>query len=339
MTEAAQSDGTSLLSTADAVDLLLQADAPPEEDTPEVSEEPPVVEEPADAEADEVEVQAEADEAEYEEVDEVDESDDEEEEDDAPVVEEQRYRVKAGDAEAEVTLEELKNAYMRTADYTRKTQHVAEQRKEAEANLEAVLGERQRYADQLAVLEQALSQQEPTREYWDQLREDDPIEFSIQQNLARDRKDAVAQIKAEQDNVQQQHAAQLQAQAAERMEQERARMNEIIPEWLDEELAAKEKAAVVTYAQRQGYSESELSQVSDARAVSMIRKAYLYDSLMSGKTAALKKTSQAPKMTKSGQPKSGKQISNRRKQDALAKIGSQKGRNAMDAAVDFLLQK
>ena len=90
MTEAAQSDGTSLLSTADAVDLLLQADAPPDEDTPAVSEEPPVVEEPADAAADEVEVQAEADEAQYEEVDEVDESDDEEEEEDAPGVEDQR---------------------------------------------------------------------------------------------------------------------------------------------------------------------------------------------------------------------------------------------------------
>ena len=275
MTEAAQSDGTSLLSTADAVDLLLQTEAP-EEDTPEVSEEPPVVEEP-EAETVEVEVEAEAEEVEYEEVGD-DESEYEDDEEEAPVVEEQLYRVKAGDDEAEVTLDELKNSYMRNADYTRKTQQVAQQRKAAEANLEAVLGEREQ-------------------------------------------------------------AAQIQAESQQRLAHERDRMNEIIPEWLDEKIAAKEKAAVVNYAQRQGYSETELSQVSDARAVSMIRKAYLYDELMSGKPAAQKKTAKAPRMTKSGQPKSGRQISQRRKQDALAKIGTQKGKSAMDAAVNYLLQK
>jgi hypothetical protein len=143
----------------------------------------------------------------------------------------------------------------------------------------------------------------------------------------------------EQQRVQQEQAAQIQAESQQRLAHERDRMNEIIPEWLDEKIAAKEKAAVVNYAQRQGYSETELSQVSDARAVSMIRKAYLYDELMSGKPAAQKKTAKAPRMTKSGQPKSGRQISQRRKQDALAKIGTQKGRGAMDAAVNYLLQK
>ena len=336
MTEAPQDDGTSLLSTASAVDLLLQAEAP-EEDTPDVSEEPPV-EEPADADADEVEVEAEAEDVEYEEVDD-DEFEYEDVEEEAPVVEEQRYRVKAGDDEAEVTLDELKNSYMRNADYTRKTQQVAEQRKAAEAELAAVQGERQRYADQLAVVEQALSQQEPTQEYWNELYQSDPLEYTRQRDLARDRKEAMEQIQVEQQRVQQEQAAQLQAQAQQRLAQERDRMNELIPEWLDEEVAAKEKAAVVTYAQRQGYSDVELAQVSDARAVSMIRKAYLYDELMSGKPAAQKRASKAPKMTKSGQPKSSKQTTQRRKQKALANISQQKGRNAMDAAVAYLLEK
>lgn len=336
MSEAPQDDGTSLLSTASAVDLLLQAEAP-EEDTPEVSEEPPV-EEPADAEADEVEVEAEAEDVEYEEVDD-DESEYEDVEEEAPVVEEQRYRVKAGDDEAEVTLDELKNSYMRNADYTRKTQQVAEQRKAAEAELAAVQGERQRYADQLAVVEQALSQQEPTQEYWNELYEADPLEYTRQRDLARDRKEAMGQIQAEQQRVQSEQVAQLQAHAQQRLAQERDRMNELIPEWLDEQVAAREKAAVVTYAQRQGYSDVELAQVSDARAVSMIRKAYLYDELMSGKPAAQKKASKAPKMTKSGQPKSSKQTTQRRKQKALANISQQKGRNAMEAAVNYLLEK
>jgi hypothetical protein len=265
----------------------LQAEAP-EEDTPEASEEPPV-EEPEYAEADEVEVEAEADEFEYEEVED-DEPEYDDEADEAPVVEEQRYRVKAGDDEVEVTLDELKNSYMRNADYTRKTQQVAEQRKAAEAELAAVLGERQRYADQLAVVEQALSQQEPTQEYWNELYAVDPLEYTRQRDLARDRKEAMLQIQAEQQRVQQEQVAQLQARAQQRLAQERDRMHELIPEWLDEEVAAKEKAAVVTYAQRQGYSDVELANASDARAVSMIRKAYLYDELMKMKPAAQKKS-------------------------------------------------
>jgi hypothetical protein len=44
-------------------------------------------------------------------------------------------------------------------------------------------------------------------------------------------------------------------------------------------------------------------------------------------------------MTKSGQPTNSKQTTQRRKQKALANISQQKGRNAMDAAVSYLLEK
>ena len=60
---------------------------------------------------------------------------------------------------------------------------------------------------------------------------------------------------------------------------------------------------------------------------------------MKKKPAAQKKTAKAPKMTKSGHPKSKKQVTQRRKQKAFANIGKQKGRNAMNAAVDYLLTK
>jgi hypothetical protein len=114
-------------------------------------------------------------------------------------------------------------------------------------------------------------------------------------------------------------------------------MRELIPEWLNDEVATKEKSAVVTYAQRQGFSPEELQSVSDARAVAMIRKAYLYDELMSKKPAAAKKTKSAPRMIKTNAPKTKKQSSKRQRQTALASISNKSGRNAMDAAVEFLL--
>ena len=341
MAEATQDDGTSLLSTASAVDVLLASEAP-EEDKVEVSEEAPLeVEETSDedTEADEVEVEAEAEESDSEEVEE-DEPEEEEEAEEAPVIEEpQRYRVKAGEEEVEVTLDELRNSYMRNADYTRKTQQVAEERKAAEAELEHLQGERNRYADQLETLEQALSQQEPPQEYWDSLYQENPLEYTRQKDLARDRKDALQNIQTEKQRVQQEHLAELQAQADKQMAQERIRLTELIPEWTDSQKAQQEKTDVITYAQRYGYSSEELNRVSDSRAVAVMRKAMLYDKLMEAKPAATKKTTKAPKMTKSGQPQSKKQKTQRRRRDALANIGKQKGRNAMDAAVDYLLTK
>jgi len=47
-------------------------------------------------------------------------------------MEEEKIKVKVGGKEMEVDLEELKNGYMRQADYTRKTQELAEERKRLE---------------------------------------------------------------------------------------------------------------------------------------------------------------------------------------------------------------
>jgi hypothetical protein len=341
MAEATQV-GTSLLSTASAVELLLANDAP-ETDTAEDREEPAAQEESVpepQAEADEVEVEADEAEDEAEDIEEDEaEAGDDADEDNVTEQTEPTHRVRVGDEEVDVPLSELTSSYMRQSDYTRKTQQVADQRKTVEAELAAVTGERQRYADQLGAIEQSLTQQEPTQDYWDQLLQEDPIEYNRQKAVMLERKDAVEQVRTEHQRVQQEQAVHLQAEAQKRLETEYDRMNELIPEWLDQEVAQKEKSEIVSYAQTQGYSAEELSQVSDARAIKLIRKAWMYDNLMSKKSAAQKQTRQAPKMTRSGQPKSTKQTSKRRQQDALAKVGKRSGRAAMDAAVDYLLIK
>jgi len=342
MAEATPDIGTSLLSTNEAVDLILTPDAPVKE-TAEAVEEPEVEEEaPPETEAeadDEAEVEAEADDAEAEDIVDDDEPEADDESEEAPESAEALYRVRVGDEEVEVPLNELTNSYMRQADYTRKTQQVADQRKAVEAELASVGSERARYAEQLAAVEQALSQNEPNQEHWDKLYESDPLEYSRQRDLYRDRKEAAEQVRVEQQRVQEEQLAQLQAASQQRLEQERERMTELIPEWLDQDVAQREKNEVITYAQRSGYSAEELAQVSDARAVAVIRKAMMYDDLMAKKPAAQKKTAKAPKMTKSGQPTSNKQRSARRRRDALANIGNKSGVGAVDAAVDYLLAK
>ena len=336
-------EGTSLLSTESAVDILLAQDTPEgdtvdEREEREAQNDEEVVDEP-EAEAEEVEVEAEAEDSDSEDIDD-DEADEEEETEEVIVEEpstEPMHRIRVGDEEIDVPLSELTNSYMRQSDYTRKTQQVAEQRKAAEAELANVQAQRKNYADQLEVLEQSLNQGEPTQEYWEQLYTEDPLEYTRQKDLARDRKDALAQVAVEKQRVHEEHLAELQTAAQKDLAVQHERMRELIPEWLNEEVAAKEKNDVVTYAQRQGFTPEELQGVSDARAVAMIRKAYLYDELMAKQPAAAKKTKAAPKMIKTNAPKSKKQSSKRQRQKALASISNKSGRDAMDAAVDFLL--
>ena len=339
MAEATPEEGTSLLSTHDAVELLLNFDAPKEEEKAVESEEASVSEVAAEEpEAEEAEVEAEAEEFESEDI-EVDEAEDEEEAEEAQEESQPTYRVQAGEEEVEVTLDELRNSYMRQADYTRKTQQVAEDRKAVATELENLSGERQRYADQLAMLDGMLSQRERTQEYWDKLKASNPAQYAQELEADRQRETALNNVRAEQQRVQQERLAELQSKAQQRFEQEQAKLPELIPEWSDPQVAQKEKTALVTYLQTFGYTPEELANASDSRAIALSRKAYLYDQLMEKKPATQKRTAKAPKMTKSGQPTSKKQASRSRRQKAFSQIGKHKGRKAMDAAVNYLLEK
>ena len=136
--------------------------------------------------------------------------------------------------------------------------------------------------------------------------------------------------------VQQEQQAQLAQQHQRYLAEQQQQLLERIPEWRNEETAAKEKQNVIMYAQRVGYSEQELATASDSRAIEALRKAYLYDELMAKKPAAQKKVTKAPKAVKSGTPKTKKQANANRGKQALERLNKT---GSKDAAVDLLLQR
>lgn len=75
-------------------------------------------------------------------------------EDDA--TQEETYTVKVDGVEQQVTLEEMKNSYMRNADYTRKTTELAEQRKALQAKSDARDAELTRIRDLISNAEKDL---------------------------------------------------------------------------------------------------------------------------------------------------------------------------------------
>ena len=94
------------------------------------------------------------------------------------------YTIKVDGKDVEVTLDELQAGYSRQADYTRKSQVLAEQRKKADEELAATQQERQHYLSQL---EQFNTQADAKiKEFsstdWTKLKEEDPAEYMLKRD-------------------------------------------------------------------------------------------------------------------------------------------------------------
>ena len=190
------------------------------------------------------------------------------------------YTVKVDGKEIEVTLDELQKGYSRTQDYTRKTQQIAETRKAVEAEAAAIRAEREQYAQLLGALKQQLESAEAPVDL-DRLYNEDPIEWVRQRELLRDKQEKLAAIQSEQARLSQltaqQRAQEMQAHLASQQEA----LIQAVPEWKDPKKAQAEKALLVEFGKKIGFSEEELKNVYDHRAVIALRKAALYDQMMS----------------------------------------------------------
>jgi hypothetical protein len=238
------------------------------------------------------------------------------------------YRVKVGKEEVEVPLDELLKGYSRTADYTRKTQEIAETRKAVEAErvkIEEANKLRDTYAQRLQLIEQMLNQQE-SGEDLATLKETDPIGYATKVAEQVEREKQLAAVRAEQQRIAQQQQAEHGERLKQHLAQEAQKLAEAIPEFADPVKSQVVKADVRNYAKGIGFSDQELAQAYDHRAITALYKAMQYDKLMGKKPEANKKVSQAPKMLKPGtstpearQSQEVKQMRGRLKQSGRAK--------------------
>jgi hypothetical protein len=291
-----------------------------------------VVADDAEPETDDIEEGEEPDEVEEDEG----ESEDEEEpeEDDEEPAEPPKFTVKVDGEEVEVTLDELQKGYSRTKDYTRKTMELAEQRKAAEAELQQIRAERERYAAMLEQLQaQAPQEQEPD---WETLYQRDPIEWVRQRELWRDRKERQQQLESERQRLmyqrQQEQAQEMQRIAAENQQ----KLLEAVPEWADPEKGTQERQAVKKYLQEIGFSNDEVSQIYDHRAVLVARDAMRYRQMMA-KKQSVQPTQTRTKTAKPGVATTVSEQSTKTKKRSLQRL-QQTGRVAdAAAAIENLL--
>lgn len=225
-----------------------------------------------------------------------------EQEDNSDEQEAQTYRIKAAGEEKDVTLDELIKSYQLGTDYTRKSQAVAEERKAVEAERNAIQEAKQirdTYAERLQIIEQMLNQpqQEENLEY---LKETDPIGYAVKVAEMSQNEKQLMQVRAERERISQQQEYDRQEQLRYKINEEAQKLVAALPEYADPVKGDAIRKDVRTYGKQAGFSDDELANVYDSRAVLTLWKAMQFDKLQASKPGITKKVNDAPRTMKSG---------------------------------------
>ena len=282
----------------------------------------------------EEEIDSEEDVTEDEEVEASDSDEDYEDQvEDARSEEPQRYSVKVDGQETEVSLEDLKQGYSGQKYVQKGMQETADMKKEVATVYEALNNERQVIAELYQSIQQggiATQPVKPTKELFDA----DPIGY-MQKNIAfEEEMGAYNQQMAQIQQVSQQSSvASENAQKAYLREQMQI-LQKDIPDFADEKKSVllREKL-VTTGTTHYGYTNDEISQITDARAIKVLHDAQKYQDIISGKSKAKVKTQSANSVIKPG----AKKVSTPKAKVRSRQMAKLRGSGDMKDALDLIL--
>lgn len=238
-----------------------------------------------------------------------DDDDEQDEESEESEEEEPVYRVKMAGEEREITQSELIKLAQQGADYTKKSQQVAEERKRIEAEakvIEEARKEREEYSNRLQALQQYLEQNAPQVDDLDYLKENDPIGYAVKVAELSQRKEQMAAVMAERERLAAMQQAEEVQQQRSYIAQQAQLVSQLIPDYADAQKGATLRNELRAYAKSIGYTDEEVNSVYDARTVKALYDAMQYAKLQQAKPGITKKVSQAPKAMKPGSVKSNK---------------------------------
>ena len=204
------------------------------------------------------------------------------------------WKVKVDGEEVEVPEDELVRGYSRQQDYTRKTMKLAEDRKALDTKAEQTRVLEAQYAERLDAMKTFLDQQMPA-EPDASLRTSNPAEYAAQWADYQRKVTARDKVSAEQARVRQHQVEEQQAQLAQRIAAERERLLDALPEWKNPDTARKEQETLMAYGTSLGFTEDELGNLYDHRAVLILEKARKWDEAQKkGKTVLTQKAAVTP---------------------------------------------
>ena len=227
-------------------------------------------------------------------------------------------------------------------DYTQKTQVLAEQKRQVDAQLR-VLSEVQQAQPylmqeraQVAAIEQQLGKFQNFN--WVELATNDPMGYPAQRAQYDVLVQAWQQAKGQYDHKEQAVKQHLSQALQQRHVAENARVSELIPEWKDpQKRSAGEQAMAKHFEAQYGVPFEELnSHLQGAVSVAVAYKAMKYDQLVKSKSEKVKQLRTAPPVTKPGSSSTGSAKADRAAEamQRLRKTGS--ANDAMAAILNRL---
>lgn len=238
--------------------------------------------------------------------------------------------------EEEVTLEQLRSERMMQADYTRKTQEIAERERLAQTHAQqAVEKERGQYLEALGALKKTI-QQAAAPEFgnvdWNKLAAENPAEYVRLSNRAREFNEAMQRVAFEEEKVQKQQAEERDKRLAQAVSESQVKLREAIPTWNDDLYQSLLKRGVDTY----GFKPDEMGQVWDHRIMRVLHDAHQWRAMQDGKPLAEKKVVTVPNVLKPGNAKPKVDPKAQELQQNRARLAA--NGNDMDAAAALMGQ-
>lgn len=179
----------------------------------------------------------------------------------------------------------LKEAFLRQADYTVKTQGLAQQRQEFEAAQQQFAARQQFQEQYLDAVSEVKSIDRQLAQYqkldWNALADADPVQaLKLDRQMRELQQQRAAQVDGIQ-HAQKQHQDQTSQATARAMDAARAQLAREVTGYGTPEV----QKGMLEAAKALGYKPEELENVNDPRPVKLLHKAYLYDKLMAQRTA------------------------------------------------------
>lgn len=280
----------------------------------------------------------------------LDEADEEEEDqadpefDDDDLEEQDVYTVTVAGEDIDVTLEEALKGYQREADYTRKTQELAEARKALQAEqdqFKTVQAEtsqlRDAYGQTLQQLEQQINRDLGQEPDWDRAYQElDAKEYARLVQNWQTQKENLQKVQVERARVSKEQAQEHEKIMREHLAQQGNLMMEKLPQWKDAKVRDSERAELISHAKTLGYTDDEIANAADHRAIVALYHSWQLSKINASTPEAKKKVRKAPKMAKSGVPRSKNEVASRRRDKLRARHAKE---GSIASAVDLLLNR
>lgn len=213
-------------------------------------------------------------------------------------------RTKIDGQEGKAKFADLVKSYQLQGHVDKQVREAAEMRKAAQEQAAAVQQQAQIQQHLVGQIADVKAVEAELGKYhainWRDLYDNDPATAAKLDHQYRELQQQHAQKVEAVNQAHQQIQQQSEQQRQVTLVEERKALLKAVPEWTDDARAAKDKEAIVADLKSRGYSERDLQNLSDHKAVLLARDAWLYRQQQTANKAAEKQVRAAPKIIKPG---------------------------------------